>query len=93
MVRKFPVKPDDIADQVAKWPFQIESHHTTGILRMKVSIGISGFSCLRKLCAGKSFVRSSHSRLSEEKSFTFEVTTNRRVTIAELVLKGAVRTK
>ncbi len=39
MIRMFPIKPDYIADQVTAWPFQIESHRTSGILRMKVSLG------------------------------------------------------
>ncbi len=39
MVRMFPIKPDFIADQVTAWPFQVETHRTAGILRMKVSLG------------------------------------------------------
>ncbi len=39
MVRMFPIKPDYIADQVTAWPFQVESHRTAGILKMKVSLG------------------------------------------------------
>ncbi len=39
MIRMFPIKTDYIADQVTAWPFQIESHRTSGILRMKVSLG------------------------------------------------------
>jgi len=39
MIRMIPVKTDYIADQVTAWPFQIESHRSKGILRMKVSLG------------------------------------------------------
>ncbi len=39
MIRMFPIKPDYIADQVTAWPFQVETHRTAGILRMKVSTG------------------------------------------------------
>ncbi|HWS01460.1 MAG TPA: GH92 family glycosyl hydrolase [Prolixibacteraceae bacterium] len=39
MIRMFPIKPDYIADQVTAWPFQVESHRTPGILKMKVSLG------------------------------------------------------
>jgi hypothetical protein len=39
MIRMFPIKPDYIADQVTAWPFQVETHRTAGILRMKVSLG------------------------------------------------------
>jgi predicted alpha-1,2-mannosidase len=39
MIRMFPIKPDYIADQVTAWPFQVESHRTAGILRMKVTLG------------------------------------------------------
>ncbi len=39
MVRMFPIKADYIADQVTAWPFQVESHRTAGILKMKVSLG------------------------------------------------------
>ena len=38
MVPMYPIKPDYIADQVGAWPFQIVSHHTMGIPRMKVSL-------------------------------------------------------
>lgn len=39
MVRMFPIKHDYIADQVTAWPFQVESHRSAGILRMKVTLG------------------------------------------------------
>jgi len=39
MIRMFPIKPDYIADQVTAWPFQVESHRTAGILKMKVTLG------------------------------------------------------
>jgi predicted alpha-1,2-mannosidase len=39
MVRMFPIKPDYIVDQVTAWPFQVETHRTVGILKMKVSLG------------------------------------------------------
>ncbi len=50
MIRMFPIKPDFIADQVTSWPFQVESHRTPGILRMKVSLGeITSESWKRKM--------------------------------------------
>lgn len=39
MIRMFPIKPDYIADQITAWPFQVETHRTAGILKMKVTLG------------------------------------------------------
>ncbi len=39
MIRMFPVKADYIDDQITAWPFQVETHRTAGILKMKVCLG------------------------------------------------------
>ena len=39
MIRMFPIKTDYIDDQLTGWPFQVETHRSAGILRMKVSRG------------------------------------------------------
>ena len=49
MVRMFPIKPDDIADQVVTFPFQIESPRTTGNLRMNVSLSFIWFFLLQAI--------------------------------------------
>ncbi|MHC1705723.1 MAG: GH92 family glycosyl hydrolase [Tenuifilaceae bacterium] len=39
MIRMFPIKADYIDDQLTAWPFQVETHRSAGILKMKVSLG------------------------------------------------------